>query len=191
MAGMSRGAFYNHFSDLHVLMPAARDALMDDRVVLALSVLTEIEEPALPFARALRVGLTVVIDYRPVTRLHEMIRTNSLRRKDFVAILLPPLMRRGIDMGEFTVTSVDLVADCLAVVMVVALQQITVGALFEMTVVIAVVLRLLGVPARGCRPCGHTQHRSVPLPMNSLIAQSDATPRCNLANPSAHAATPA
>jgi hypothetical protein len=131
------------------------------------------------------------MEYPLVARFHVMIGTNFLQRGNLVSILLPPLVQRGIDMGQFSVMSVDLVVDCLAAVIVVALQRIAVGEPFEMAEIIAAVLRLLGVNAQRAAELAALPAPSVTPPLESLITRSDATMRRNMASASARIPTPA
>jgi AcrR family transcriptional regulator len=190
-AGVSRGTFYNHFKDVHELMLAARDALVDEWVVLALGAVADIEEPDLSCAMALRVGLIVAMEYPLVARFHVMIGTNFLQRGNLVSILLPPLVQRGIDMGQFTAMSVDLAVDYLAAVMVVALQRIALGQPVAMEEVIAALLRLLGVTPQRAAELAAWPEPAVTPPLESLIVQSDAAMRRNMARALAKASTSA
>lgn len=95
-AGVSRGTFSNHFGDVQDLMPAARDALVDEWLDPTLSAVMEVEDPAQSCAIGLRVALKVARDCPMLARLHLMIGTNFLPRGNLVSVLLPPLMQRGI-----------------------------------------------------------------------------------------------
>ena len=179
-AGVSRGTFYNHFTDVHELMLSARDALVDEWLDLALTAVAKVEDPAQSCAIALRAGLEVADDYPLLARFHIMIGTNFLRRGNLVSVLLPPLVQRGIDMGRFRVAAVDLLVDCMAAVVVVALQRTAMGQAYDMAEIIAVVLRMLNVNPAEIPALADLSAPRVTPPSDGLIARSDAALRRKL-----------
>lgn len=180
-AGVSRGTFYNHFTDVNELMLSARDALVDEWLDLTLSTVAELDDPAESCAVGIRSAMLVSQTYPLLARFHAMIGVNVMRRGNLVSVLIPPILSRGMAMGRFHKMPPDLAVDFLSGIMTAALQRQAGGQAFDVTQMIAAILRMLSLHPDEAMSLAQRPARHVPVPPESLIARSDQAMRCRMA----------
>lgn len=172
-AGVARGTFYNHFPDIPALMLAARDALVDEMLLLTLSAVAEVADPAKACALGLRVALTVSAAYPLLARFSAQTGINASHCSNLVRVLLPPILLKGMAMGRFLQMPVTLAVDCVAATFAMSLQRQAAGEKDPFDAIIAAVLRLLNVPADEALSLAQLPVIEVVPDPNGLIVQSD------------------
>jgi len=165
-AGVARGTFYNHFTDIPALMVAARDALIDECLVLSLA------DPAEACARGLRVALAISAAHPMLAQFSARTGLNVLQRCNLMAALLPPILEQGMAQGRFGAVPVGLAIDLLAGVMVVGLQYQAGSVAFDETALIAAALRMLAVDGDEALRLAALPVALVQPPEGGLIARS-------------------
>jgi AcrR family transcriptional regulator len=171
-AGVARGTFYNHFTDIPALMVAARDALIDECLVLSLAAVADVTDPAEACARGLRVALAISAAHPMLAQFSARTGLNVLQRCNLMAALLPPILEQGMAQGRFGAVPVGLAIDLLAGVMVVGLQYQAGSVAFDETALIAAALRMLAVDGDEALRLAALPVALVQPPEGGLIARS-------------------
>jgi AcrR family transcriptional regulator len=175
-AGVSRGTFYNHFTDIPELMRVVRDALIDESLVLSLAAVADVSDPAEACAKGLRIALSISASFPLLAQFSARIGLNMARRGNLVAVLLPPILLRGMQQGRFCTMPVHLAVDCLAGTVIVAQQYQAEGLALDMTELIAAALRMLAVDPAEANRLAALPVEEVHPPEGGLISRS--VPRC-------------
>lgn len=181
VAGVSRGTFYNHFSDVNELMLSARDTLVDEWLDLTLSAVAELQDPAENCAVGIKSAMAVSRAYPLLARFHAMIGVNVMRRGNLVSVLVPPILLRGMTMGRFWQMPTDQATDYISGIILAALQRQAAGQPVDEVQMIAAILRLLSLPSDEALALARRPARPVLVPPDSLIARSDQAMRCRMA----------
>ncbi|OZA11277.1 MAG: hypothetical protein B7Y02_09025 [Rhodobacterales bacterium 17-64-5] len=172
-AAVSRGSFYNHFPDIPALMVAARDALVDEFLLLTLSAVAGVTDPAAACAIGVRVAFKVSADYPLLALFSARTGVNVARGGNLVRELMAPIVALGIRTGRFHPMPVSLAADCVAATVAMTMQRQAAGEVDDVSVVIAAVLRLLNIPADEAEALALRPAPAVMPDPSGLIAQSD------------------
>lgn len=175
-AGVSRGTFYNHFADVPVLIVAARDALIEECLVLSLTEVADVADPAEACARGLRVALAISAAHPMLAQFSARTGFNVLQRCNLMAALLPPILEHGMREGRFGAVPVQLAVDLLAGVMAVGLQYQAGGVDFDDTTLIAAALRMLAMEENEALRLASLPVARVTPPESGLIARSALAP---------------
>jgi len=169
-ASVSRGTFYNHFPGVHDLLEAADRTLADEVMQLILDRIAPIEDPVVACATGLALFLTAARDYPLVAQFSAQVGLSKPEPLDLVQEVGAALLERGVKTGRFIAMPVPLALGLVSWGVAMAMQHQVEGTAFDVSVTIAALLRLLGVPPSEAAFLATQPVEALRAPANSLMA---------------------